>query len=375
MAFIWHGPCLLWHTRCNPQAFVFPVWRPMRDEQYLTVAASPIIPAMSGRETGGGTTKKDNVADVLARLDRMRDGKFTSPADRAGQETGSIDLSFADLIDTINPLQHIPVVSSIYRAMTGDEISPAARLAGDSLFLGPIGAASALFDLGVEAVTDAGIGEHVVGLFRDDGPADPATETADGTVAPQDAESGGNDVARGFLPVPEIMPPAAPGPTGNVTFAPGSRLPEQPTGQQVAWYRGAGDSGAWSNNDASRVSPDFFTAPYGGQPLPADAPTTQTAGPVAPDSPTGPTAQAGPVGQPASGGSANPPGLITRPQISADMVARVYDGSTRDHPVTPDTAGYQSGWIPSLMPEVISRYQHSATLQRPDQASFVDIRD
>ncbi|MEC7538792.1 MAG: hypothetical protein VYB59_16055, partial [Pseudomonadota bacterium] len=49
----------------------------------------------------------------------------------------------ADLIDMINPLQHIPVVSSIYRAITGDEISPAARLAGGALFGGPIGFAGA----------------------------------------------------------------------------------------------------------------------------------------------------------------------------------------------------------------------------------------
>jgi hypothetical protein len=32
--------------------------------------------------------------------------------------------TFAEFLDIINPLQHIPVVSTIYRAITGDQISP-----------------------------------------------------------------------------------------------------------------------------------------------------------------------------------------------------------------------------------------------------------
>ncbi len=32
--------------------------------------------------------------------------------------------SFGDIVDIINPLQHIPVVSTIYREMTGDDIGP-----------------------------------------------------------------------------------------------------------------------------------------------------------------------------------------------------------------------------------------------------------
>ncbi|MEC8776443.1 MAG: hypothetical protein VXX79_16545, partial [Pseudomonadota bacterium] len=71
----------------------------------------------------------------------------------------------ADLIDVINPLQHIPVVSSIYRAITGDEISPAARLAGGALFGGPIGLAGAYVSGVVEDATDTSIGEIVIAAF------------------------------------------------------------------------------------------------------------------------------------------------------------------------------------------------------------------
>ena len=68
----------------------------------------------------------------------------------------------------INPLQHIPVVSSIYRAITGDEISPAARLAGGALFGGPIGLAGAYVSGVVEDAADTSIGVIVVAAFTGD---------------------------------------------------------------------------------------------------------------------------------------------------------------------------------------------------------------
>ena len=50
-----------------------------------------------------------------------------------------VEPSFDDLVDTLNPLQHIPGVASIYREVTGDEISGHAQVAGSTLYGGPIG--------------------------------------------------------------------------------------------------------------------------------------------------------------------------------------------------------------------------------------------
>lgn len=47
--------------------------------------------------------------------------------------------SFKDLLDIVNPLQHLPVVGSIYRYLTGDEPSVGTRIIGDGLYGGPIG--------------------------------------------------------------------------------------------------------------------------------------------------------------------------------------------------------------------------------------------
>ena len=47
------------------------------------------------------------------------------------------------VIDVINPLQHIPCVSFLYRGITGDQITPDAQFAGGFLFGGPLGALGA----------------------------------------------------------------------------------------------------------------------------------------------------------------------------------------------------------------------------------------
>ena len=54
---------------------------------------------------------------------------------------------FRDLLDIVNPLQHIPLVSAIYRHLTGDVPGNVAELAGDALFGGPIGLGVGLFSV------------------------------------------------------------------------------------------------------------------------------------------------------------------------------------------------------------------------------------
>lgn len=80
----------------------------------------------------------------------------------------SLDIGFDDLIDVINPLQHLPVISSVYREVSGDTIGLGARLAGGYLYGGPIGAGSEAAMAVFEAVSgDTPMG-HVASLFTDD---------------------------------------------------------------------------------------------------------------------------------------------------------------------------------------------------------------
>ena len=64
---------------------------------------------------------------------------------------GADGFTFGDVLDVLNPLQHVPVVSSIYRAVTGDEIAAAPRAIGGALFGGPVGLIVAISNQVVEA--------------------------------------------------------------------------------------------------------------------------------------------------------------------------------------------------------------------------------
>ena len=90
---------------------------------------------------------------------------FSPPSETSESEEftlfGDDGFSFGDLIDIINPLQHIPVVSTFYRETTGDEISAAPRVMGSTLFFGPLGFAGALANVVVEENTGMDIGEHM----------------------------------------------------------------------------------------------------------------------------------------------------------------------------------------------------------------------
>lgn len=68
---------------------------------------------------------------------------------------GDDGFDFGDLLDLVNPLQHIPVVGKVYRELTGDTIAPGIRVAGGALFGGPLGAAFSLAGLAVEGAADA----------------------------------------------------------------------------------------------------------------------------------------------------------------------------------------------------------------------------
>ncbi len=75
---------------------------------------------------------------------------------------GDDGLTFYDILDIVNPLQHIPIVSSIYRAVTGDTIDLVPRLAGGALFGGIFGAGAALGNGMIQALTGDDLGGHAV---------------------------------------------------------------------------------------------------------------------------------------------------------------------------------------------------------------------
>ena len=78
---------------------------------------------------------------------------------------GDDGFSFADILDIVNPLQHLPIVSTVYRALTGDEIASAPRVLGDGLFGGPIGAAVGVANAVLKYLSGKDVGEHMLALL------------------------------------------------------------------------------------------------------------------------------------------------------------------------------------------------------------------
>ena len=79
---------------------------------------------------------------------------------------GSDGLTFGDVFDIINPLQHIPIVSTIYRSITGDDIAAAPKVAGGVLFGGVIGLVVSIIDTAIKQITGQDTGEHLLALFE-----------------------------------------------------------------------------------------------------------------------------------------------------------------------------------------------------------------
>lgn len=70
--------------------------------------------------------------------------------------------TFGDVIDMINPLQHIPVVGSIYRSLTGDSIKGMSAIIGGAIFGGPIGAVAGTVNVIAKDRTGKDIGENIM---------------------------------------------------------------------------------------------------------------------------------------------------------------------------------------------------------------------
>jgi len=115
---------------------------------------------------------KDKKEDDDDRNSGNGDGQFRA--------FGADGFTFLDILDIINPLQHIPLVASIYRDLTGDEIDPASRVIGGTLFGGPFGTIAAMVNVSLEESTGKDMGDHVMAFFE--GEDDSTDDAADGPV-------------------------------------------------------------------------------------------------------------------------------------------------------------------------------------------------
>ncbi len=126
---------------------------------------------------------------------------------------GEDGFTFGDLLDIVNPLQHIPGISQLYRELTGDEIAYGPRVMGGALFGGVIGLIASLVNVIVDDETGKDIGEHAVAMLFGGDDDEPGSPQGDPMVAVASAEttpmSDAADYAADYTAEPPAPRPAA----------------------------------------------------------------------------------------------------------------------------------------------------------------------
>src|SRR4051812_37075024 len=117
---------------------------PIIDSGYVAVSgrhddiAAADITAKSNQSNTSGiaTERKPSFDDVATLIAAENKRSPAVPAAKPAQSGPSLkfwekkDFGFGDLVDIVNPLQHIPIVSTLSRHWTGDQIGPAPRVIG-----------------------------------------------------------------------------------------------------------------------------------------------------------------------------------------------------------------------------------------------------
>ncbi|MGH6872694.1 MAG: hypothetical protein ACREHE_14425 [Rhizomicrobium sp.] len=108
----------------------------------------------------------------------------TTPAEKTADAASGDGKGFwQDVLDVVNPLQHLPIVGTIYRSITGDKMGDLEKVAGDTLYGGPIGLASSLADVAFEKLTGKDFEDTLMG-WAGLGSDEPQTAVASAQMKP-----------------------------------------------------------------------------------------------------------------------------------------------------------------------------------------------
>ncbi|HEX2228122.1 MAG TPA: hypothetical protein VHM64_13365 [Candidatus Binatia bacterium] len=123
-------------------------------------------PSQAGSSNNTKLKESLNFAKVAAQLAGREQAITTgAAADKSSEqfvlwEKGQT-FGFADFIDIINPLQHIPIVATVYRNFTGDQLGVASRIIGGGLWGRIGGLVTGVANALVEWWSGKDIGDHI----------------------------------------------------------------------------------------------------------------------------------------------------------------------------------------------------------------------
>lgn len=200
-----------------------------------------------------------------------------------GEVGGTSDMSFWDFIDIINPLQHIPVVNTIYRQVTGDTIQPSSRVIGGILFGGPLGGMASIANAVIEQAEGQDIGDQVASaLGFDNGgqPTAPGSGPAAVAVAerPADTMVAGNAAAGTTVTEPKPAEKGGAQPIRLAERAMANEAAAKAGNPQAAAQRAAQQTQGGALRDAFNATSDRATSDRatGDRPHPTRMPARDT---------------------------------------------------------------------------------------------------
>jgi hypothetical protein len=163
--------------------------------------------AFDALETEAAAASQSGIRPGPAFATRLRH-EAGPPGSANATADGADALGFDDLLDLVNPLHHIPVVSTLYRALTGDEIRAPVEIAGGALFGGPFGFVTALANAVVDEAAGRDVGEIALAALT----GEPETDTVQ--LAAQTAATPGG-VSAAAEPIAPAAGPSEEGGSSN----------------------------------------------------------------------------------------------------------------------------------------------------------------
>lgn len=304
--------------------------------------------------------------------------------------------SFSDVLDILNPLQHIPIINSLYQHLTGDTEGAVADVAGGTLWAGPIGLISSLVDLSMRADGGKSASDRLLSWLGLEGDESDTAVAQSGAQSDAPAEAANpaqptspaaQTVAPGVLAAMAAATPVAPPVRGKAKDAAekddDKNAPQQRGDYLVFGPAGSAQPLALSPTPAPVVAPSPATAQnqggsvgrqgdylvFGGDPAPAPAAVAVTATTLSPPASAPPP-------------NALPAGLSPLPAHSFAAPAR--RSQTAPTALPPPTTGPaaipghgpsqaislagDSGWFTDAFNAGLNKYQAAQKLTAPDAA-------
>jgi hypothetical protein len=241
-------------------------------------------------KASGWTSNASSAATATA------DSSTSASIASASSNTHSFKSFMKNLWDVVNPLQHIPVVSAIYRHATGDTISDGAHFAGDALYGGVIGGAISMADIAFKKTTGNDAGETVIASLTGKGHSPSPSDTM---------------VAQNNLP--QITPASG----GQATTPAATASIQAVAGKQIIWSNTASSSFNNSSSSSAGTSTSPLFPPSG----------TIGGGSANPSIPAQPTLQANSAASTGTIQTQEAPAGTARKAVSPELIAsRMMDG-------------------------------------------------